>query len=94
MQELSPYNPSQKGGIDMLNYSVKIESVKDLIELKNIANRYGIKGMINQNDFHGNMKSVLSNLIYLPLEDANIEIDDYKDSQVSYITKAIQKFTA
>ena len=33
----------------MLNYSVKLDSVKDLIELKKIADRYGIRGKINQN---------------------------------------------
>ena len=49
----------------MLNYSVKLDSVKDLIELKKIADRYGIRGKINQNGFHGDMKSVLTNIFYL-----------------------------
>ncbi|MCR4740573.1 MAG: hypothetical protein K5886_10005 [Lachnospiraceae bacterium] len=78
----------------MLNYSVKINSVKDLMELKKIADRYGIRGKINQNGFHGDLRSVFSNLIYLPLDEANIEIDDYYESQVDYITEAIGKLSA
>ncbi|MBQ6129757.1 MAG: hypothetical protein IJI51_08865 [Lachnospiraceae bacterium] len=79
----------------MLNYSVKLDSVKDLIELKKIADRYGISGKINQNGFHGDMRSVLTNIFYLPLDEANVEIDDgYMESQVSYITEAMGKLSA
>lgn len=78
----------------MLNYSVKIDSVKDLIELKKLADRFEINGRINQNEFHGDMRSVFKNLIYLPLDNAEIEIDDYSESQVSYITEAINKLSA
>ena len=83
-----------KGGIDMLNYSVKLDSVKDLIALKKIADRYGIKGKINQNGFHGDMRAVISNILYLPLDEANVEIDGYSESQVSYIEKEIGKLSA
>ncbi len=78
----------------MLNYSVKLDSVKDLIELKKIADRYGIRGKINQNGFHGDMKSVLTNIFYLPLDEANVEIEGYRESQVSYISEAIGKLLA
>lgn len=78
----------------MLNYSVKLDSVKDLIELKKIADRYGIRGKINQNGFHGDMKSVLTNMFYLPLDEANVEIEGYRESQVSYISEAIGKLSA
>ena len=78
----------------MLNYSVKLDSVKDLIELKKIADRYGIRGKINQNGFHGDMRSVITNILYLPLDEANVEIDGYRESQVSYITEAIGKLSA
>ena len=78
----------------MLTYSVKIDSVKDLIELKKLADRFEINGKINQNGFHGDMRSVFKNLIYLPLDNAEIEIDDYSESQVSYITEAINKLSA
>lgn len=78
----------------MLNYSVKLDSVKDLIELKKIADRYGISGKINQNGFHGDMKSVLTNIFYLPLDEANVEIEGYRESQVSYISEAIGKLSA
>ncbi len=78
----------------MLNYSVKLDSVKDLIELKKIADRYEIRGKINQNGFHGDMRSVLSNLFYLPLNDATVEVDGYLDSQVSYISEAFKKLSA
>ena len=84
----------RKGGIDMLNYSVKLDSVKDLIALKKIADRYGIKGKINQNGFHGDMRAVISNILYLPLDEANVEIDGYLESQVSYIEKEIGKLSA
>ena len=40
----------------MLNYSVKLDSVKDLMELKRIADRFEIKGTINQHGFHGDIK--------------------------------------
>lgn len=78
----------------MLNYSVKLDSVKDLIELKKIANKFDINGKINQNGFHGDLRSVLSNLFYLPLDEAVIEIDDYRDSQVNYISEAIGRLSA
>ena len=78
----------------MLNYSVKFNSIKDLMELRKIAGKYGIDGRINQNGFHGNLKSVLTNVFYLPLEDANIEVTNFTDSQVSYLDKASEKFTA
>ncbi len=78
----------------MLNYSVKLDSVKDLMELKKIADRFEISGKINQNGFHGNMRSVFKNLIYLPLDNADIEIDDYSESQVVYITEAINRLSA
>ncbi len=78
----------------MLNYSVKLDSVKDLIALKKIADRYGIKGKINQNGFHGDMRAVISNILYLPLDEANVEIDGYLESQVSYIEKEIGKLSA
>lgn len=78
----------------MLNYSVKLDSVKDLIELKNIANRFDINGKINQNGFHGDLRSVFKNLLFLPLDDAVIEIDDYRDSQVNYISEAIGRLSA
>ena len=78
----------------MLNYSVKLDSVKDLIELKNIANRFDINGTINQNGFHGDLRSVFTNLFFLPLDDAVIEIDDYRDSQVNYISEAIDRLSA
>lgn len=78
----------------MLNYSVKLDSVKDLIELKNIANRFDINGTINQNGFHGDLRSVFSNLFFLPLDDAVIKIEDYRDSQVNYISEAIGKISA
>lgn len=94
MQVLSQINTIQKGGIDMLNYSVKIETVKDLIELKKIADRYGVKGKINQHGFHGDIQSVIKNLIYLPLEEANVEIDGYRESQAPYITKAMSRISA
>ena len=78
----------------MLNYSVKLDSVKDLIELKKIANKFNINGKINQNGFHGDLKSFFSNLFYLPLDEAVIEIDDYRDSQVNYISEAIGRLSA
>ena len=78
----------------MLNYSVKLDSVKDLMELKKMADRFDIKGTINQNGFHGDMRSVFKNILYLPLDDATVEIDDYRDSQVGYITEAIKGLTA
>lgn len=78
----------------MLNYSVKLDSIKDLIELRKIADRYDISGKINQGGFHGNMRSVLSNILYLPLDNANIEIDGYSESQVNYITEAMNRLSA
>ncbi|MCR5603791.1 MAG: hypothetical protein K6G27_08835 [Lachnospiraceae bacterium] len=78
----------------MLNYSVKLDSVKDLIELKKIANKFNIKGTINQNGFHGDLRSVFSNLFFLPLDDAVIKIEDYRDSQVNYISEAISRLSA
>ena len=78
----------------MLNYSVKLDSVKDLIELKKIADRFEINGKINQNGFHGDLRSVFTNLFFLPLDDAVIEIDDYRDSQVNYISEAIDRLSA
>ncbi len=78
----------------MLNYSVKLDSVKDLIELKKIANKFNINGKINQNGFHGDLRSVFSNLFYLPLDEAVLEIDDYRDSQVNYISEAIGRLSA
>lgn len=78
----------------MLNYSVKLDSVKDLIKLKKIADRFEINGKINQNGFHGDLRSVFTNLFFLPLDDAVIEIDDYRDSQVNYISEAIDRLSA
>ncbi len=78
----------------MLNFTVKLESVKDLVELKKIAKRYDINGKMEQNGFHGDMKSVFRDLIYLPLDHVKIEIDDYSESQVPYITEAMSKLTA
>ncbi|MBR4573316.1 MAG: hypothetical protein IKO16_00240 [Lachnospiraceae bacterium] len=78
----------------MLNYSVKLDSVKDLVELRKIADRYGIRGKISQNGFCGDMRSVISNMFYLPLVEANIEIDGYKESQISYINEAMGKLSA
>ena len=78
----------------MLNYSVKLNSIKDLMELRKMADRFDITGTINQNGFHGDMRSVLKNTLYLPLEDATVEIDGYKDSQVNYISEAITMFSA
>ena len=78
----------------MLNYSVKLDSVKDLVELKKLADRFDINGKINQNGFHGDMRSILRNIFYLPLDEATIEIDDYRESQVGYISEAINKFSA
>jgi hypothetical protein len=78
----------------MLNYSVKLDSVKDLMELRKIADRFDISGKINQNGFHGDMRSVLKNILYLPLDEANIEVDDYRESQVSYITEAMRRLSA
>lgn len=78
----------------MLNYSVKLHSVKDLMELKKITDRYGINGRINQNQFQGNLKAVFKNLLWLPLDEARVEIDDYSESQVSYITEAMSRLSA
>lgn len=78
----------------MLEYNVKLNSVKDLMDLKKIASRYDVNGSINQNDFHGRMDSVISNIMYLPLEDAVIKISDYKDTQIPYINEALKKYTA
>ena len=78
----------------MLNYEVKIRSVKDLMELNNIARRYNVSGKINQHDFHGDMKAFFSNLLYLPLDSASVEIENYMDSQVEYITDAMKPFAA
>ena len=78
----------------MLNYAVKLDSVKDLMELKKMADKFGIKGTINQNGFHGDMRSVLKNILYLPLEDATVEINDYSESQVGYISEAITRLSA
>ena len=78
----------------MLNYSVKIDSVKDLMELKKIANRFDINGKINQHGFHGDMRAVFKNLLYLPLDEANVEIDGYRESQVGYITEAMRRLSA
>ena len=78
----------------MLNYEVKIKSVKDLMQLNSIAKRYKVSGRINQNDFHGDMKAFFSNLMYLPLDSASVEIDNYTDSQVGYITDAMRPFAA
>ena len=78
----------------MLNYSVKLDSVKDLVELKKLADRFDINGKINQNGFHGDMRSILRNIFYLPLDEATIEIDDYSESQVSYITEAMSRLSA
>ncbi|MCR5508759.1 MAG: hypothetical protein K6F34_08730 [Lachnospiraceae bacterium] len=78
----------------MLHYSVKLDSIKDLVELKKIAKKYDIGGKINQNGFHGDLRSVFTNLFYLPLNEAVIEIDDYRDSQVNYINEAMGKLTA
>ena len=78
----------------MLNYSVKLDSVKDLVELRKIAERFDINGKISQNGFHGNLKSVFTNLFFLPLDEAVVEIDDYRDSQVEYISQAFKKLSA
>ena len=78
----------------MLNYEVKIKSVKDLMELNSIAKKYNVSGKINQNDFHGDIKSLFSNILYLPLNEARVEIDGYMDSQVGYITEAMKPFAA
>lgn len=78
----------------MLNYSVKLDSVKNLVELKKIADRFGINGKISQNGFHGDLRSVFTNLFFLPLDEAVIEIDDYRDSQVNYISEAIGRLSA
>ena len=78
----------------MLNYEVKIKSVKDLMQLNSIAKRYKVSGRINQNDFHGDMKAFFSNLMYLPLDSASVEIDNYTDAQVEYITDAMRPFAA
>ena len=78
----------------MLNYEVKIKSVKDLMELNSIAKKYNVSGKINQNDFHGDIKSLFSNILYLPLNEATVEIDSYMDSQVGYITDAMKPFAA
>ena len=78
----------------MLNYSVKLDSVKDLMELKKIADKFDIKGTINQNGFHGDMRSVIKSIIYLPLDDATVQIDDYLESQTGYITEAINRLSA
>jgi hypothetical protein len=78
----------------MLNYEVKIKSVKDLMELNSIAKRYNVSGRINQNDFHGDIKALFSNLLYLPLNEASVEIDTYMDSQVGYITDAMKSLAA
>ena len=78
----------------MLNYSVKLDSVKDLVELKKLADRFDINGKIHQNGFHGDMRSILRNIFYLPLDEATIEIDDYRESQVGYISEAINKLSA
>ena len=40
------------------------------------------------------MRSVITNILYLPLDEANVEIDGYRESQVSYITEAIGKLSA
>ena len=78
----------------MLNYEVKIKSIKDLMELNSIAKKYNISGKINQNDFHGDIKSLFSNILYLPLNEARVVIDGYMDSQVGYITEAMKPFAA
>ena len=83
-----------KGGIAMMNYPIKLNSVKDVIELKKLADRYGIRGEISQNGFHGNMRSVIKNIMYLPLDDASIEIDGYRESQIGYIKEAISRISA
>ena len=96
MQVFRPNNNkfSDEGGIDMLNYSVKLDSVKDLVELRKIADKFNISGKISQNGFHGDLRSVFTNLFYLPLDEAVVEIDDYRDSQVSYISEAMGKLSA
>ena len=78
----------------MLNYTVKIRSLKDLMEIRKLADRYELTGKINQNGFHGDLKSVVSNILYLPLDEASIEIDNYRESQVPYIAEAFNKFAA
>ena len=78
----------------MLNYPVKLYSVKDLMELKKIAERYDVKGRINQNGFHGDIKSVIKNILYLPLEDATLEIEGYRESQIDFINEAVNKLSA
>ena len=78
----------------MLNYTVKIESVKDLMELKKITNRYGIKGTLEQNGFHSAMGTVFKNLLYLPLDHVNVAINGYSESQIPYITNAMNKLSA
>ena len=78
----------------MLNYAVKLDSIKDLVELKKLADRFDINGMINQNGFHGDMRSVFRNIIYLPLDEATLEIDDYRESQIGYISEAINRLSA
>ena len=78
----------------MLNYTVKLKSVKDLMELKRIANRYGIHGKLDQNGFHGDMNSVFRSLVYLPLDHVSVKIDGYSDSQIPYISEAMKRLSA
>ena len=56
----------------MLNYSIRLRTIKDAIELKKIMEKYDLNGTISQNGFHGNPKSLLSSIAYLPLDNATI----------------------
>ncbi len=78
----------------MLNYSIRLRTIKDAVELKKIMEKFDINGTISQNGFHGNPKSLLSNIAHLPLDNATITIDGYRESQLPYLDQAFSSLAA
>ena len=78
----------------MLNYSVRIRSISDLMELRKIAQKYDFDGKIEQNGFNNDIKKVLGSIMYLPLDFANIRVYGYEPEDEEDISKALCKFAA
>ncbi len=78
----------------MLNYSIRLRTIKDALKLKKIMEKFDLNGTISQNGFHGNPKSLLSSIAYLPLDNATITIDGYSESQLPYLDQAFSSLAA
>ena len=78
----------------MLNYSVRIHTISDLMELKKIAQKYDFDGEIIQNGFDNDIKKIWGSLLYLPLDSANIKVYGYEEADAEDISRAMVKFAA